>query len=553
MIDLIKKYPFAAVGLWGAILFIPFLGAVHLFDWDEINFAESAREMLVTGNFMQVQINYMPFIEKPPLFFWLQAISMKIFGVGEYAARLPNAVIGIIALLSVFYIAKKHYSKKVAFLWVMFITGSFTPHLYYKSGIIDPLYNLLIFASIYQFYCYIINTSKIKHCILLGFFLGLAVITKGPVAILIVLLCFLVYWVMQKMQMFFSWKHVFLVAFVCFIVSFAWFGAETIKNGPTFIVEFVKYQIDLFLNPVAGHGQPFWYHAVVLLFGAFPASVIAMPLLVKKIHSFNNEKALFLRFMQILFWVTFILFSIVETKIVHYSSLCYLPLTFLAAVYTVNLFENGRNLKKWQIVATAFIGILLGILFSVVTLVDILKADLIPHIDDEFAVGNLSVDGGWRGYEIFCGLFLLSTIIVSLVQFIKKKLLTGLLLMLLSISLFIPVFLRIVVPHIETYSQRSAIEFYKQLQGQNCYVATVGFKSYAQYFYARVMPQQNPNVQNMQWLLNDSIDKPAYFVLKEGSIKDHINPTMEELYRKGGFVFFKRNIGVKFNPEQTEQ
>ena len=49
------------ITLAGALFFIPFLGAVHLFDWDEINFAESAREMLVSGNFHQVQINFQPF------------------------------------------------------------------------------------------------------------------------------------------------------------------------------------------------------------------------------------------------------------------------------------------------------------------------------------------------------------------------------------------------------------------------------------------------------------------------------------------------------------
>ena len=50
------------------------LGNVHLFDWDEINFAESAREMIESGDYLRVQINYLPFWEKPPFFFcyfWL--------------------------------------------------------------------------------------------------------------------------------------------------------------------------------------------------------------------------------------------------------------------------------------------------------------------------------------------------------------------------------------------------------------------------------------------------------------------------------------------------
>ena len=68
---------YAGIFIFSALLFIPFIGQVHLFDWDEINFAESAREMLVTGNFSTVSINFIPFGEKPPLFIWMQVLSMK--------------------------------------------------------------------------------------------------------------------------------------------------------------------------------------------------------------------------------------------------------------------------------------------------------------------------------------------------------------------------------------------------------------------------------------------------------------------------------------------
>src|SRR6185437_16620612 len=81
------------------LLFTPLLGEVHLFDWDEINFAESAREMLVSHDFFHVQINYSIFWEKPPLFIWLQAVSMHFLGINDYAARFPNAVVGIITLV----------------------------------------------------------------------------------------------------------------------------------------------------------------------------------------------------------------------------------------------------------------------------------------------------------------------------------------------------------------------------------------------------------------------------------------------------------------------
>ena len=108
-----KKYDFnyVYIALLAAVFFLPFLGNIPLFDWDEINFAECAREMLATGNYLRPQINFAPFWEKPPLFIWFQAISMYFFGINEYAARLPNAICGIVTLLTIYHLGKKLYDK----------------------------------------------------------------------------------------------------------------------------------------------------------------------------------------------------------------------------------------------------------------------------------------------------------------------------------------------------------------------------------------------------------------------------------------------------------
>ena len=76
--------PFKRLLVYSAIVFIailfllPFLGSVHLFDSDETNYAESAREMIVTGDYLSVQVDFEPFPEKPPIPFWLQTASMNV-------------------------------------------------------------------------------------------------------------------------------------------------------------------------------------------------------------------------------------------------------------------------------------------------------------------------------------------------------------------------------------------------------------------------------------------------------------------------------------------
>ncbi|MDH5399111.1 MAG: glycosyltransferase family 39 protein, partial [Cyclobacteriaceae bacterium] len=256
---------YGILAMLGAFFFLPFLGAVHLFDWDEINFAESAREMIVTGDYLRVRIDYEPFWEKPPFFFWLQVLSMKLFGINEYAARLPNALTGIATLLVLYSLGKKQHGPQFGWLWAVIYGGGILPHFYFKSGIIDPVFNLFIFLSVYFLYrATEEKAGSLKYAVAAGLFNGLAVLTKGPVGFLLMFLAWVVVMAMGRFKALPSWKDIlgFAVPFV--VVTFFWYGFEVINNGPWFLVEFIKYQIELFSQPVAGHQQPLYYHFIVV-------------------------------------------------------------------------------------------------------------------------------------------------------------------------------------------------------------------------------------------------------------------------------------------------
>lgn len=545
MLNLIRKYPIWAVAAWGALLFIPFLGSVHLFDWDEINFAESAREMLVTGNYQQVQINYQPFTEKPPFFFWLQALSMKVFGVNEFAARFPNAITGIITLILIFVIGKRWYGERMAWLWVLLVTGSLTPHLYYKTGIIDPVYNLFIFGAVYQLFLYH-QLQKSQHAWALGALLGLAIITKGPVAVVVLVLLFLSFLVSQRFKKFFQWKDLLFAVIAAFMVSALWFGMETIQHGPGFLMEFIAYQADLFLNPVAGHGQPWYYHPIVLLLGCFPASVIALPILIKGNKSEGPESMF-----RLFFWVVLILFSIVETKIVHYSSLCYLPLTFLAARQLEQASLSSRGLKLTQGVLVLIIGMVLSLVMLLLPFTDVWKADIMTFIKDDFARKCLESTGGWHAWEALFGAAFAAGVVLTFKAISQEKNHSLRWKVLPVFSLLIPTLLAVYARHVERYSQGPAIDFYQSLQGKEVYVETLGYKSYAQYFYSGVMPM-NPLAKDKHWLLTGSLDRPAYFAIHAGEENDHINATMTKVDAAGGFVFYRREPNTPFSEGVVE-
>jgi hypothetical protein len=83
-----------------------------------------------------------------------KAPAMKIFGVTEFAARFPNAICGIITLMVVFICGSKIYDRKFGVLWALAFGGSLFPNMYFKSGIIDPWFNLFTFLSLFNFILY---------------------------------------------------------------------------------------------------------------------------------------------------------------------------------------------------------------------------------------------------------------------------------------------------------------------------------------------------------------------------------------------------------------
>jgi len=534
---------YSVIVLVSALLFLPFLGHVHLFDWDEINFAECAREMIVSNDYLRPQIDFQPFWEKPPLFIWMQVLSMKLLGINEYAARFPNAIMGILTLVTLFYVGKKLVNERMAMWWTLIYAASWLPHFYFKSGIIDPTFNYFIFLSFFQVHLLRFAQDKFKHAAYAGLFLGLAVLTKGPAAALIAILALIVYLVINKGLWGYKPWH-FVVIFLTALLPFlAWFGAAIISYGwdfgSWFINEFVTYQIRLFRTEDADHGGPFFYHFVVLLLGCFPASAFLFQYSRKRTAEPEAARD-FTRWMWILFWVTLILFSIVKTKIVHYSSLCYFPLTYLAAVKVAQIASGEVRLKNLVTGLLIFLGFVWGLVLVLLPVVGINKEKLIPLIEDAFAVGNLQAAVSWTAWESLWGvLYILGVLAAAILM--RKKFSQGMLALAVVQIIIVQITILHFTPKIEAYSQRAAIRFFKSFVGQDVYVQPLDYKSFAHLFYTQKNPGTNPLYYEKGWLLNGPVDKPTYFICKITSAEEFRKlPQLQELGQRNGFVFFRR-------------
>lgn len=541
------------IAVCAALLFLPFLGRVHLFDWDEINFAECSREMIKLGDYTRVYVDFKPFWEKPPMFFWMQSTAMKVFGVTEFAARFPNALCGIVTLIVVFLCGSRIYDRKFGILWALAFGGSLFPNMYFKSGIIDPFFNLFTFLSLYNFILYHwkrnnfdkkLAHSQVYYVIWSGIFMGLAILMKGQVALMMFLLCLGVYFFYNRFKIYFNWWYALLFLVVTFLVTATWYGYETIKRGPWFIDEFLKYQWRLFRTHDADQAGFFGYHYIVLLIGCFPASILAIPSFFRAKYNGRYDRD-FKRWMVILFWVVTVLFTIVQSRIIHYSSMAWFSVTFLAA-YSIYKWERKElPYRKYVGIFLGVLGGLISLLILGVAVIGLNVKRLAPYVDDTFARGNMEADVHWTGFEGAIGILLIIALILGIRNLSRRNYSGAAGILFVGTAIVVFFASAIIVPKVERYSQGAAIDFFIERQGCDCYVHTLGYKSYGDLFYTHKEKPTNPNAWDQQWLLTGAIDKPVYFVTKVDRVQHWENaqyPDIKELYRKNGFVFLKRDV-----------
>ena len=348
------------------------LGIPYLVDWDENLYAEASKQMLKRGDYLNIYLNGEPFSQKPPLFFWLQVISYKIFGISEFSARLPSVIFCFFSAYLCIIAGKYIHSLRVGVLWGLIFTTSLLPSLLSKSAVIDITFNFWIFAASFcLFFCDRQKANQKKYfsyLILASVSMGLAVLTKGILGGAIPVFAFTLYKLFYSKPLV-TWLEFFFVGFLSLLVASSWYLLNFWNSGLNFLLQFIEFQKTLLFKTAQGHSGPFYYHFIALFFGLFPwspflftkisRSTIKNIISLKNFPSVKNNFAIFCIF-QILIILT--IFSFVTTKLPHYSSFAYFPLSYFVAYRLNQQLENNIFSKK-IIFSLLLFCLLLGVFF----------------------------------------------------------------------------------------------------------------------------------------------------------------------------------------------
>lgn len=332
--------------------FLP-LGITPLFDLDEGAFSEATREMLVGGDYITTYLNGELRFDKPILIYWLQLISVKIFGISEFAFRLPSAIAATLWALGIYWFVRRFIDKESAFFASLFMASALQTTIIAKAAIADALLNLFIALSlflIFKFY----KERQTRDLYLAFLAIGLGVLTKGPVAIMIPFVVSFLFFSVKKE--FVLWlKSIFnpigLLIFV--VVALPWYVLEYMAQGQLFIDGFFfKHNLSRFNDSMELHSGGYHYYVVVMLIGLLPFIGFFIKALGRVGNFFKEDLTLYL---LIWFGFVFLFFTFSGTKLPHYVIYGYTPVFILAGIIMKERFQKVWLLLPLLVFLTIFL------------------------------------------------------------------------------------------------------------------------------------------------------------------------------------------------------
>ena len=318
------------------------LGALGLLGPDEPRYAAIARSMAETHDWVTPRLWGTPWFEKPVLYYWLAGIAMRLFGVSEFAARLPSALAALLAVAAIKWAALRSYGLGAAWFSLLMLPASVAMIGFSHAASPDMLFAGLLAAAMAAA-LEILQTPRPGPIarIAFGFFLGAAVLAKGPAAVVLAGGATLLWAAfVRQWQTPFRFLHPLIVAVFC-ATALPWYILCALRN-PDFLRVFIwQHNFERYLTPVFQHPQPFWFYAPVLAAALFPWTVIPAGLLFTKWErqGWQDSPGMF-----ILCWALFpfLFFSFSQSKLPGYILPAVPPAFLLLSRAASHLFASGR-------------------------------------------------------------------------------------------------------------------------------------------------------------------------------------------------------------------
>lgn len=498
-----------------SFLFFYRLGHLSLWDPDEPRYAEAAKQMVKTGDWLVPRFNGQERFDKPVLFYWLIAFAYKIFGVSEFAARFWPALFGVGGIIMVYLLGKKMFSPLAGFLAGLVLATNIQYMAVSRLAITDMTLTFFLELAFFAFWFGYQTQNKLKRNLLYLIFyisVALAALTKGPVAVIFAGFIILLFLIVTKDLKVLKEMQIFWGVIIFVIVAFPWYILIIQKYGRSYIdYFFLKHNLARFATPELKHPGPVVYYLPVLLIGLFPWSAFLFSsfwyLWSGKSDILAGQKKQII-FLFIWFCTIFLFFSVARAKLPTYI----MPLYFPAALLVGKFLELSMEIKDLKGLGR-HLNLSLSLL-AVLFLSTAIALSIFLKINCPLPIFTLLIINGW----------LLSGLVFILFLFRRRRFLPAFVCLAAVFSIFAVMIFELVAPKaVEVRSLKEAGQKVFSLSKGKDKILSYRFLKPGSVFYGNQNIQRLENKRELIYFLNSSerifcwidIDDEYYEEVKE--------------------------------------
>ncbi|MDR2875794.1 MAG: glycosyltransferase family 39 protein [Methylobacillus sp.] len=346
---------------------------------DEGRYSGVAWEMARSGEFFTPLLNGLPYFHKPPLFYWLDMLSMKLFGMNEWAARAPSLLAAWLALIGLYFFTRAWRDERAARVAVVMLAAS---PLFFGGAQFANM-DMLVAAMISL--CVLAGADTALRraegrpwrmmSLATAALAALGVLSKGLIGLALPGMALALWFALRRDRRGFLallWPPA-IVVFA--LVALPWFVLMQMRYPDFFNYFFIYQQVERYSGTGFNNAQPFWFYVPLLLGGMLPWTLWIWPLTRK---TFWAEDPRGLRLLMGL-WLAVVLvfFSLPASKLVGYIFPALMPLVFLLSEALLSRMKTGENFFRAAKPAITLVAAV------AVCLVVTLAIDLAPHRSDK--------------------------------------------------------------------------------------------------------------------------------------------------------------------------
>lgn len=324
------------VGL--SVLYFAFLGSRPLFTPDEGRYAEIAREMSLSADWVTPYLNGVKYFEKPILFYWLGATAFKWFGVNLWSIRSINAVLGIVNCLATYSIARRLFSRQTGIIAALILSTSLLFFVMSHMISLDLTVTALLSLSLYSSLLGCLEQHRGKrraYVYAAATFAALAVLTKGLIGIVLpimIIACWLT--ILGEWRLL---KRLYLPSsFLIFmLIATPWHVLLQHKHPEFFSFYFIEQHFLRYTDAQVGHYGPIWFFIPYLLLGFLPWTLLLPGAIKSSLPPTWHARKQFAVPLFFLIWVVviFVFFSLSKSKLIPYILPLFPAISILTARY----------------------------------------------------------------------------------------------------------------------------------------------------------------------------------------------------------------------------